>query len=511
MTAEHFDSDSLDEFVAELTAHGFQPTTGYGCQAWRNAIHPEFAGLTDARYMDVAILPGWPLRPPALFVQGLTSNHLTPEGFVCLWRDGDVSAEWTTVDGYYARISEWCRRAKLGWEDDNLAADAYLNWYSKADCVATFDITALGVAPRGRGDCHGVFAKDRPCVAIRSGRSRDGEHLRGLWFHAGTVSVPPRKLSEVSRHLSRKQRKELERELNKRQSPEPLAASGGCDFILFCWDRDGLTNMLALICSGTGAETEAHAMLLGPNDKPNLILRAGPDADTLRHCRATLFGAGALGGHTAAALAQSGVGHLDIVDGDLLLPGNVVRHIAGHNLVGVDKASAARAVIRDHAPLTEVSVYPSVEIAPTAIRKRIVDADIVVDTTGNAALAAALAMTAHAAGIPLVSGALYRGGCVARVRRQFLEDDKPLHLREESPLYPLIPRGESGDEFSTPETGCSAPVNNAPATSAMACASRIAQVVIDALTGRFEYGHEVIDVYRPLAEPPFDRIGLIVP
>ena len=511
MTAEHFDCESLDRFVAELKARGFQPTAGYPCQAWRNDIHPEFAGLTDARYMDVAILPEWPLQPPALFVQGLASNHLTADGFVCLWREGDVSSEWYTVDGYYARISEWCRRAKQGWEDDSLAADAYLNWHRKVDCAATFDITALGITSRGRGDCHGVVAKDRPCIAIRPGRNATGEHLRGLWFHAGTVSVPPRKLSEIAGHLSRKQGKELERELYKRRSPEPFSVSGGCDLILFCWDRDGTPNLLALVCWGTGSETEADAMILGPDDESNLILRAGPDANTLRNCRATLFGAGALGGHTAAALAQSGLGHLDIVDGDLLLPGNVVRHIAGHNLVGAHKALAAQVIVGDHAPWTEVSLHPSVALNPAAIRERIGTADIVIDTTGNAALGAALAMTAQGAGIPLVSGALYRGGSVARVRRQFLEDDKPLHLREESPRYPSIPRGEAEEEFSTPETGCSAPVNNAPPTSVTACASRVAQVVIDALTGRFGYAEEIIDVYRPLPEPPFDRIGQIVP
>ena len=31
----------------------------------------------------------------------------------------------------------------------------------------------------------------------------------------------------------------------------------------------------------------------------------------------------------------------------------------------------------------------------------------------------------------------------------------------------------------------------------------------DALTGRFEFDDEVIDVYRPLSEPPFDRIGRV--
>ena len=35
----------------------------------------------------------------------------------------------------------------------------------------------------------------------------------------------------------------------------------------------------------------------------------------------------------------------------------------------------------------------------------------------------------------------------------------------------------------------------------------IVQVVIDALTGRSEFNDEVVDVYRKIAEAPFDRVG----
>ena len=44
---------------------------------------------------------------------------------------------------------------------------------------------------------------------------------------------------------------------------------------------------------------------------------------------------------------------------------------------------------------------------------------------------------------------------------------------------------------------------------AVLCAALIAQVVIDALTRRFEFGDEVTDVYRPLAQAPFDRVGRV--
>ena len=75
------------------------------------------------------------------------------------------------------------------------------------------------------------------------------------------------------------------------------------------------------------------------------------------------------------------------------------------------------------------------------------------------------------------------------------------------PDYPIVPAGEPAVDLAEPDLGCSAPVNNAPPASVLACASLIAQAAIDVLTKRFELEDEVIDVYRPLPETPFDRVG----
>ena len=280
------------------------------------------------------------------------------------------------------------------------------------------------------------------------------------------------------RCLSRAQVRGLRRELDKRRDPRPFVPSGGLDLILFCWDRHGTTDLLVMACEGMNNEMEEIALQPGPTDESNLILRAGPDAPVLRTSRVTLFGAGALGGHVGTALAESGLGSLDVVDGEVLLPENVVRHVAGHDQVG-------------------------------RIRELISGSDIVVDTTGNDAFVPALAMVAEELGKPLVSGALYRGGSVARVQRQVLAGDTPIHRREDGPQYPVIPGGDGHGEFATPALGCSAPVNNAPPAPVMGCAALITQVVIDALTRRFEFGDEVTDVYRPLAQAPFDRVGRV--
>ena len=514
MTSDHFHTESLEAFENELAACGFEPAFDAGPTVWRGPIHEAFSGLTVASTMDVVIRPGWPFQSPALVVEGLDTNHSTPGGFVCLWQDGDSSCDWVTVTGFFSRIREWCENAKLGWEGDDLQGDAFLNFRRKSlfpfPYVATVDLTALNVRSGGWGEIHGVVSPYPPRIDVQHGRKRGDRLLWGLWFHAGALAgPPPRSFAEMYRFLSRSQRKGLDRAVAERRRPVPFVPSGGVDIILFCWERQGRPDLLVMVCEGMNDETEGIALQPGPNDEESLILRAGPDGTLLRTLRAILFGAGALGGYVGNTLAESGLGHLDIVDGDVLLPENVVRHIAGHDQVGVLKVQAVHGVISKHAPWTQIGEFPEAPFTPGRIRELIENVQIVIDATGNDAFVPALAMVASEMERPLVSCALYRGGSVARVQRQVLAGDTPIHLREEGSQYPAIPHGNGHNDFVTPALGCSAPVNNAPPASVLRCAALTVQVAIDALTGRFEFKDEVSEVYRSVSQAPFDRVGRV--
>ena len=510
-TDDHFHLDSLKEFRIQLADAGFQRVPESDFERWTGRAHPALAPLTDVTTMDIVILPGWPFQPPAVFVEGLNTNHSTPSGLVCMWREGDFNHEWAILGGLFSRLEEWCENAINGWEDDHLDQDALLNFPAKRAIVATFDLFALGVSDGGWGECHGVVRQGPlPRVDIYQGRKPQADNLRGMWFHVGTLDTPPpRRLAEVPCHLTRAQRRELQRVLADRRKSELLAVSGGVDLILFCWERLGRPNILVMACTGTDGEVDAVALQLGPYDTHSLRLRAGPDAPALATSRATVFGAGALGGHTALLLSESGVGYLDIVDPDVLLPGNMVRHVAGGGMVGAYKVQAVQAVTGEHAPWTEVAGFPVAPRTPGAIRERIDNADIVVDTTGNEALVRSLAMMAEDMGKPLVSGALYRGGCIARVQRQAMPKDTPINQRADSERYPAIPVGDESEDFVSSQLGCSAPVNNAAPSAVTACSSLITQVSVDVLTERFEFADEVIDVYRAIPDLPFNRIGRI--
>ena len=504
-----FDQASLESFTTELVAAGFEPAPGTERRVWIGPIHPALAPLTNARQMSFLIRDGWPVVFPYLLAEGLHTNHLTLDGYVCLWHEGDGSREWITLNGIFDRLTAWSEGAQNGWDPIGLGQDAQLNFEKKHPTVATFDLSELQLGQPGtRGSLHGKL-HHRLHVSLHPGSRTGSGELEGLWIRSRVGEVPPRNLAELQQTLSRAQARSLARALESRRNGELLQPSGSIDLILFAWDGDDLPHVLVLALQGAGANTAAVALRLGPTDQKSLILRAGPDASLVSDSTVVVLGLGALGGHVSVALAESGVTRLRLVDADQLLPENAVRHVVGHQAIGVPKPHAVAETIADHAPWTEVTTLPENPMSPQALGRVIADADLVVDTTGDGAATQAICLSALAQDKAVISGALFRGGAVARVRRQGTPGDVPILDRTPALRYPLIPPGD-GDHLIRPALGCSGPVTNAPPTTVLAAAAQIAETAIDTLTGRLALPDEIVDVYRTLPfEPPFDRIGRV--
>ena len=85
----------------------------------------------------------------------------------------------------------------------------------------------------------------------------------------------------------------------------------------------------------------------------------GEDAmQKLYNARVALFGVGGVGGWCAEALARSGVGHIDLYDGDVVSLSNINRQaVALHSTMGRHKAEVAAERMRDINPAADVRAF----------------------------------------------------------------------------------------------------------------------------------------------------------
>ncbi len=99
---------------------------------------------------------------------------------------------------------------------------------------------------------------------------------------------------------------------------------------------------------------------LRPFDKGKLLHRTqlllGPEAmERLASARVALFGAGGVGSWAAEALVRTGIGHLTVVDADVICPTNVNRQAQATSLnVGMPKAEELRKRLLEIDPSADI-------------------------------------------------------------------------------------------------------------------------------------------------------------
>jgi hypothetical protein len=492
------DLASLERFQTELIEAGFEPWRG-DRRVWVGPIAEALKDLTPATTMRIVFVDGWPFRNPHLFVAGLDEWHLSARGDVCLWAPGAASGDWLTVEGFMRRIDEWAQGAKSGFAPEDFALDAHLSFGKvRAGAIATVDLGALKLDDKrgGVGVISGSWSNDR-VLEIASGGQR---LIEGRWYYVGEVRVPPRNLEGVRALLAKNQRNNFDRRFKAIENHEKL------QLFLIAWDRELGREALVLLARKEGDDVVTEAIEVAPTDADVLKLRAGPDVDALAEKRVALFGLGAVGSNTALRLAEVGLGYLVLVDSARLRPGDIVRHAAGSWAVGDTKVAAVRFLALVRAPWSNVVAVEESPWEPDQIGVLLEGADLVVDATGLSSFANLLSVMCAERSLALVSAALYRGGAVARVRRQALPSDIPISDRAEDDRYPMIPVGDEPRVF---EPGCSSPVNNASPIAVASIAALAADMAIDNLVGRDLYADEIIDVYRPLEDAPFDKLGRV--
>lgn len=171
-----------------------------------------------------------------------------------------------------------------------------------------------------------------------------------------------------------------------------------------------------------------------------------------------VFGVGGVGGHVCEALARSGVGHITIVDRDVVSESNINRQmVALHSTIGRNKVDVMKERILDINPKCVVDARCCFYLPETAGEFDFTQYDYVVDAVDTVTAKIELVMQADRAGVPIISsmGAgnklhpeqfeitdIYKTSVcpLARVMRKELKERGIKHLKvvysKEAPITP---------------------------------------------------------------------------
>lgn len=126
--------------------------------------------------------------------------------------------------------------------------------------------------------------------------------------------------------------------------------------------------------------------------------------ERLAKCRVAVFGIGGVGGHAAEALVRSGVGALDIVDGDEVARSNINRQIiALQSTVGLPKTEAAAARFLDINPSLKLKKFQLRFSEETVAQFDFAAYDYVVDAIDDVRAKVLLAVKCAESRTPLIS------------------------------------------------------------------------------------------------------------
>lgn len=124
----------------------------------------------------------------------------------------------------------------------------------------------------------------------------------------------------------------------------------------------------------------------------------------LQNAKILVFGVGGVGGYVCEALARAGVGHVDIVDKDVVDVTNINRQIiATHDTIGKPKVEVAAARMKSINPGMEVGAMQCFYLPEKADEFRFDAYDYIVDAIDNVTAKIDIICKAKAAGTPIIS------------------------------------------------------------------------------------------------------------
>lgn len=478
------------------------------------------AGRTVSKQFRVRIPTTFPFAWPrvsTLTPPSALTWHLDPGGELCLFRATDnPDRPWDTVDGLFERVSYWHAQAAKGWPDD--PGDPDLDRYFKHHTanLVTYDSEEHPTGLLVGLDVHGSDWRHlTESHENRKHRRRD----TNLWWYGvdvGVLDKPIWNWSTLLKALPEELAGEVE-DLGmngdgvllvhyQRQSPDVTRSAAIALFVKVQKatpaKHQGRVTMAPTL--PTNAEPTIATLQLADDSPKARWYRAGSEANTVNTKHVAVLGCGAVGSFTADLLARSGIGRLTLVDGDRLVPGNCVRHLADRAHVPKPKVDAVRDILVEHDLLAAENITAIAEHldAETATRL-LVDADLVIDATANATVSSLLRDLAdHMGRVNFLKVGLHREGGIVRVDRY------GQHTRLDEARPPFI-TALDGTGPTYREAGCGDPVSTTPPAAVLHAAATATRFAVDYLqpSNRRRLPDSQVEVLIPQPDEPWEAVG----
>ena len=423
----------------------------------------------------VQVVDGFPIAKPRVLApesEHGPSWHQERDGALCLWADDDTwDLPWADADAVLDRASQWHAESAAGWPGDAPDLDLERYWPRDSDKLILYpDLGPLtGKQCKARRKQPDIWE-----ISMGTAPSKKPRVVSAAVVDLGELERPVCSFDQIEELLGGDEAEQIRAGIE----------SGRTRVLMARYRRGGHEAAIGLFADNKDPGRLSAARAAHTGD-PTLRLRAGLDAEALSSKSVAIVGVGAVGSLAAEMLARSGVGALTLIDGDLVLPGNCIRHVAAPRDVGHPKPEAVknhlvkRGITSEQAITTAFSTLDSAESAELVFGCH----DLVIDATGNGPASALIGVASRVLGKPAVAVCLLRGGTVSRVDRFPLGDG-------EAHAEPLPP---GGPEVELREAGCGDPVSPAPPWACAFAAARAAGMAADVLSGRNTCPPTIVD------------------
>lgn len=466
-------SSGYDDYIAHSRQHFEEGLIRSGFvevdEGWEGAV-PHSEGHTTVIVSFPSRFPFQPPRVVPLDREAVPwSWHRELDGSLCLVAEDDHEGLWwTDWIVFLQHVTAWFDQANSGWIGDRPDLDLERYFESSGDRrLYLYDDLA---------QFRNGFVRFRPSKnsTMRIGRgtrpkkiSKHSNDRFGYVVDLGSVDVPPRSWADISSRTA--PGVELDRRIRDFR----------VQIVVLIYKRGSHDGAVALDVTPTvDGGISVKRLRSGADTNEARAARSGLLAPELYECRVAIIGVGALGSFTADMLVRAGIRRLTLIDGDVIMPGNLVRHLVGPDAIGMPKVEAVRThllarrdVESDGIVLVEDALTSS-EKAAELLRNN----DLLVDATADYATTAMLHVVANSLSTQIVSTAIQNKGESYRI--DLLPPMKDALPLPSSVLDAVV---QAPEVF---EVGCGSPISPTPPHVVMEAAAATVRHVIGLLVKR---------------------------